>query len=160
MNPREENHMSTAQESSNKATVRRLCDAANTGDAELLSNTIDELVEPDALIRTPLPIETTGAEKLKEVFARLHRAYPDLHIEVEDLVAEGNKVVSRNTVTGTHRGEHMGLPATGKSVTYSEIFIGRFADGRIAETWGVVDVLSQMRQLGANPAGVAEGPRQ
>jgi steroid delta-isomerase-like uncharacterized protein len=147
--------MATAQQTSNKAAVRRFIDAANTGDAELLSETIDELVEPDALIRTPLPIEATGAELVKEVFARLLRAYPDLHITIEDLVEEGDKVVSRNTVTGTHRGEYIGIPPTGKSVTYNEIFIARFADGRIAETWGVVDVLSQMRQLGAIPGGAS-----
>jgi steroid delta-isomerase-like uncharacterized protein len=144
--------MSTAQQTSNKATVRRFCDAANTGDAELISKTIDELVEPDALIRTPLPLQTTGAGALKEVFARLHRAYPDLHITIEDLIAEGDKVVVRDSVTGTHEGEYMGIPPTGKSVTYNEIFIARFAGGRIAETWGVVDVLSQMKQLGAIPA--------
>jgi steroid delta-isomerase-like uncharacterized protein len=145
--------MSTDQEASNKATVRRFCDAMNTNDAELISKTIDELVAPDALIRTPLPLDTTGAEAAKEVFARLHRAYPDLHITIEDLVEEGDRVVSRNTVTGTHQGEYMGIPPTGKSVTYNEIFIFRFAGGRLAETWGVVDVLSQMRQLGAIPGG-------
>jgi steroid delta-isomerase-like uncharacterized protein len=137
---------------SNKATFRRLHDAINTGDAEHISNTIDEVVEPDVLIRTPLPVEATGAQALKEVFARLHRAFPDLHITVEDLIAEGDKVVSRNSVTGTHQGEYMGRPPTGKSITYNEIFIFRFVNGRIAETWGVVDVLSQMRQLGAIPA--------
>jgi steroid delta-isomerase-like uncharacterized protein len=137
---------------SNKATLRRLHDAINTGDAEHISNTIDEVVEPDVLIRTPLPVEATGAQALKEVFARLHRAFPDLHITVEDLIAEGDKVVSRNSVTGTHQGEYMGRPPTGKSITYNEIFIFRFVNGRIAETWGVVDVLSQMRQLGAIPA--------
>jgi steroid delta-isomerase-like uncharacterized protein len=147
--------MSTAQETSSKATLRRFIDAANTGDAELLSKTIEELIEPDALIRTPLPIEATGAELVKELWARLHRAYADLHITIEDLIQEGDKVVIRNTVTGTHEGEYMGIPPTGKSVTYNEIFIARFADGRIAETWGVVDVLSQMRQLGAIP----EAPR-
>jgi steroid delta-isomerase-like uncharacterized protein len=140
--------MSTAQETSNKATVRRFQDAANTGGAAVISKRIDELVEPDAVIHTPLPLETTGAEALKEVFARLHRAFPDLHITVEDLIAEGDKVVSRNTVTGTHQGEYMGIPSTGKTITYKEIFIMRFADGRIAETWGVVDVFSQMKQLG------------
>jgi steroid delta-isomerase-like uncharacterized protein len=145
--------MSTAQETSNKAAVRRFNDAANTGDAGLIAKTIDELVAPDALIRTPLPIAATGAELLKEVFARLLRAYPDLHITIEDLVEEGDKVVSRNTVTGTHQGEYMGIPPTGKSVTYNEVIIARFADGRIAETWGLVDVLSQMRQLGAIPGG-------
>jgi steroid delta-isomerase-like uncharacterized protein len=124
----------------------------NTGDAELISETIDELVEPDALIRTPLPIQATGAQALKKVFARLHRVFRDLHVTVEDLIEEGDKVVSRNTVTGTHQGEYMGLPPTGKSVTYNEIFIFRFAGGRIAETWGVVDVFSQMKQLGVIPA--------
>jgi steroid delta-isomerase-like uncharacterized protein len=113
---------------------------------------MDELVAPDAVIRTPLPIAATGAELLKEVFARLLRAYPDLQITVEDLIEEGDKVVMHNTVTGTHQGEHLGVPPTGKSVAYNEIFIARFADGRIAETWGVVDVLAQMRQLGAIPA--------
>ena len=82
------------------------------------------------------------------MFGRLIRAFPDLHITVEDLIEEGDKVVSRNTVTGTHQGEYMGLPPTGKSITYNEIFIVRFVNGRIAETWGVVDVLSQMNQLG------------
>lgn len=144
--------MSTAQETSNKATFRRFLDAANTGDVELISKTLDELVEPDAVIRTPLPSEATGAQLAKEVFARLLRAYPDLHITIEDLIEEGDKIVSRNTVTGTHRGEYMGLPPTGKSVTYNEIFIVRFAGGRIAETWGVVDVFSQMKQLGVIPA--------
>lgn len=144
--------MSTAQETSNKAAVRTFCDAANTGDAELISETIDELVEPDALIRTPLPIEASGAQLLKEVFGRLHRAYPDLHITVEDVIAEGDRVVARNTVSGTHQGEYMGIPPTGKSITYKEIFIARLVNGRIAETWGVVDVLSQMRQLGVIPA--------
>ncbi len=144
--------MSTGQPTGDKATFGRFYDAMNTRDAELISKTIDELVEPDALIRTPLPIEATGARKLKEVFARLHRAYPDLHVTVEDVIAEGDKIVSRNTVTGTHRGEYMGIPPTGKSVTYNEIFIVRFADGRIAETWGVVDVFSQMKQLGVIPA--------
>jgi steroid delta-isomerase-like uncharacterized protein len=144
--------MSTDQEATNKATSNRFTDAVNSGDTELIAKTIDELIAPDALLRTPLPIEATGAELAKQVFALLLRAYPDLHITVEDLIAEGDKVVSRNTVTGTHQGEHLGVPPTGKSVTYNEIFIARFADGRIAETWGVVDVLSQMRQLGAIPA--------
>jgi steroid delta-isomerase-like uncharacterized protein len=138
-------------ESTNKATVRRLQDASNTGDAELISRTIDELVDRDAVIRTPVPLEATGAEKLKQVFATLHRVYPDLHVAIEDLIEEDDKVVSRNTVTGTHRGEYMGIPPTGRSVTYNEMFMFRFENGRIAETWGVVDVLAQMRQLGAIP---------
>jgi hypothetical protein len=95
-----------------------------------------------------MPIQTTGAEALKQVWAMLLRGLPDLHVAVEDLIAEGDKVVSRNTVTGTHRGEYRGLPPTGKSITYNEIFVFRFADGRIAEMWGVVDIFSQLQQLG------------
>ena len=103
--------MSTAQQTSNKATIRRLQDANNSGDLQRISETIDEVFEPDALVSTPLPIEATGAEV----------------------------------------GEYMGLPPTGKSIVYNEIFICRFAGCRIAETWGVVDVFSQMKQLGAMP---------
>jgi steroid delta-isomerase-like uncharacterized protein len=144
--------MSTAQETSNKATVRRFDDVVSTGDAEVISKTIDELVEPDVPIHMPLPIQATGAQALKQVWAMLLRGLPDLHVAVEDVIAEGDKVVSRNTVTGTHQGEYRGLPPTGKSVTYNEIFIFRFAGGRIAEIWGVVDVFSQMKQLGVIPA--------
>jgi steroid delta-isomerase-like uncharacterized protein len=120
----------------------------NTGNWELTSKTIDEVFQPDVLIRTPLPIQATGAQAIKEVFATLHRAFPDLHVTIDDLIEEGDKVVARQTVTGTHQGDYMGLPPTGKPVTYTEIFIVRFVNGRIAETWGVVDVLSQMKQLG------------
>jgi steroid delta-isomerase-like uncharacterized protein len=140
--------MSTAEELSNKATFRRFHEAANTGDVEHLAKTIDEIVAPDAVIRTPLPLDATGPELLKQVWAMLLRVYPDIHLTVEDVIAEGDKVVARNTVTGTHRGEFMGVGPTGKSVTYNEVFIFRFADGRVVETWGVVDVYAQMKQIG------------
>jgi steroid delta-isomerase-like uncharacterized protein len=141
--------MSTAQETTNKATTRRLYDAMITGDAEVISKTIDEVVEPNVLYHAPNPTGVAGAQLLKQVWPVLLRAFPDLHVAVEDVIAEGDKVVCRDTVTGTHQGEYRGLPPTGKSVTYNEIFIFRFVNGRIAETWGVVDVFSQMRQLGA-----------
>src|SRR5689334_18487937 len=133
--------MSTDQAASNKATYGRFHDLWNTRDAELISKTIDEVVEPELLLHTPLQ-ESTGAQALKQVFWGLQRAFPDLHLTVEDLIAEGDRVVSRNVVTGTHQGELRGLPPTGKSVAYNEIFISRFVDGRIAEMWGVVDVFS------------------
>jgi predicted ester cyclase len=144
--------MSTAEEASNKATVRRFDDVVSTGDAEVISKTIDEVVEPDVLIHMRLPIQATGAQALKQVWAMLLRGLPDLHVAVEDLIAEGDKVVMRNSVTGTHQGEYMGVQPTGKSITYNEIFIFRFKGGRIAEMWGVVDVFSQMKQLGVIPA--------
>jgi steroid delta-isomerase-like uncharacterized protein len=144
--------MSTAQETSNKATIRRLYDVMNTGDAEVISKTIDEVVEPNVLYHAPVLTGATGAQALKQVWPVLLRAFPDLQVAVEDVIAEGDKVVCRDTVTGTHQGEYRGLPPTGKSVTYNEIFILRFVNGRIAEIWGVVDVFSQMQQLGAIPA--------
>ena len=139
--------MSAAQETSNKAAFRRLQDAMSTGDAELISQTIDEVFAPD--VKQHTPFEATGVQTFKEmVFCRLYRAFPDIHITIEDLIEEGDKVVERDTVTGTHLGEYMGLPPTGKSVSYNEIFIMRFVNGRIAEIWGVVDIFSQMKQLG------------
>ncbi|MEU8319589.1 ester cyclase [Nonomuraea sp. NPDC048881] len=136
----------------NKAAFARLHDAQSSGDVEAFGKAVDEVVHPDVLIRTPLPIAATGAEALKQVGAMLLHAFPDLHIEVEDVIAEGDKVVLRNTVTGTHRGEYMGVPPTGRSITYREIMIVRFADGRIVETWGIVDVLAQLKQLGLIPS--------
>jgi len=143
--------MPAAQAASNKATFRRFHDAfANSADTEFIAKMIDEIVEPG--VKNHTPVEATGAQVLEELFARLHQAFPDLHVTVEDMIEEGDKVVGRNTLTGTHQGEYMGLPPTGKSITYNEIIIFRFANGRIAETWGVVDVFSQMKQLGMIPA--------
>lgn len=144
--------MSSAEEISNKAAFKRFLDATNTGDLAFISKLIDEVVEPGVQFHAPVPVGTTGLQALKQVWASLYRAFPDLHLTLEDMIAEGDKVVGRQTVTGTHRGEYMGLPPTGKSVMYNEIFIFRFVDGRIAEIWGVVDVLSQMKQLGMIPA--------
>ena len=139
--------MSAAQETSNKATVVRLMDAMNSGDMELVTQTIDEVFEPD--VKQHTPFEVTGVQTMKEmVFGRLYQAFPDIHITIEDLIEEGDKVVEKDTVTGTHQGEFNGIPPTGKSVSYSEIFIMRFANGRIAEIWGVVDIFTQMKQLG------------
>jgi steroid delta-isomerase-like uncharacterized protein len=137
--------MSTAD---NKATFMRFHEAANTGDIEIISKTIDKLVEPDVLFHAPVPSGATGAQALKRVWTVLLQAFPDIRLKVEDVIAEGDKVVGRTTVTGTHRGEYMGLAPTGKSVAYNEIFIFRVDNGRIAEIWGVVDVFSQMKQLG------------
>ncbi|WP_329280672.1 ester cyclase [Streptomyces sp. NBC_01451] len=144
--------MPTARTTSNTETLNRLHSAVNTGDPGIVSKAIDELVAPDVLFHAPVPMGATGAEALKRVWEVLLRAFPDIHVTVEETVAEGDKVVSRNTVSGTHRGEYQGLPPTGRTVAYSEIFICRFADGRIAEIRGVVDVLAQLRQLGALPA--------
>jgi steroid delta-isomerase-like uncharacterized protein len=144
--------VSAAQTMSNKATLQRLHHALNSADLALIYGTIDEIFHPDVRIGTPLPIDARGAEALKQVWTTLLRAYPDLHVTVQDLFGEEDRVVARNTVTGTHLGEYLGLAPTGRSVRYDEMIIVRFTDGRIAETWGVVDLLTQLKQLGAIPA--------
>jgi steroid delta-isomerase-like uncharacterized protein len=143
--------MPTGQAETNKAVFSRFQDALNSGDLEVISKTVDEIVDPDVLFHAPVPTGATGSQAIKQVWAVLLRAFPDIHVRVEDVIAEGDKVVTRHTVTGTHQGEYNGRPPTGKSVTYNEIFIMRFAAGRVAEIWGVVDVLSQLRQLGMLP---------
>jgi predicted ester cyclase len=126
----------------------------NTHDAEVISAAIDELFQADVVIHTPAPTDAIGRQAVKDVFARLHRAFPDLHVTTEDLIADGDKVAGHNSATGTHRGEYMGRPPTGRTVTYDEIVILRFVGERIAESWAVVDVLSQLRQLRVMPEDI------
>ena len=143
--------MSTDQTGRNKATITRFDAAVNSGDLKVISNMIDELIAPDAQMHTPGPLEGTARQVQKQIWAMLLHAYPDIHVTVEDVLADGDKVVIRNTVTGTHQGEYMGIAPTGKSVTYNEIFIFRLEDGQMAEIWGVVDLFSMTRQLGGIP---------
>ncbi|WP_338699818.1 ester cyclase [Streptomyces sp. Q6] len=147
--------MSTDQAAANKALFARFHDAMNSGDAEVFAKAVDQLVAPDVLFHSPTPTGTTGAQALKQVWVVLLHAYPDLHVSVEDVIAEGDKVVFRNRVTGTHRGEFRGIAPTGRAVAYDEIFIFRFDGERIVEIWGVVDVLAQLRRLGVLPDGPA-----
>lgn len=142
--------MTTTRET-NLAIYRRLHDATDSRDLELISRTVDDVFHPDAVFHAPTPTGMTAAQAVKGAWAMLLRAFPDIQVTIEDMIADGDKIVFRNTVTGTHRGEYRGLAPTGKSVTYNEIFIIRFLDGRIAEGWGVVDVFAQLRQLGAIP---------
>jgi steroid delta-isomerase-like uncharacterized protein len=132
------------------ATQRRLYDLLNAGDIEgfgaLLS---DDFVEHE---------ETPGLAPTKEgvmQFFRMYRAaFPDLRLDPEDVLASGDKVVTRGRATGTHRGELMGMPPTGKNVDVQLIDIMRFdEDGLVAEHWGVVDMLAMMQQLGVVPDG-------
>jgi len=102
--------------------------------------------------------ETPGLAPTKDgvlEFFRMYRAaFPDLRMDPEDVLASGDKVVARVRATGTHEGELMGTPATGKSVDVQLIDIMRFdEDGLVAEHWGVVDMLAMMQQLGV--AGVS-----
>ncbi len=83
----------------------------------------------------------------------LKSAFPDFHMNVEDVIASGDKAVARVKVTGTHRGEFMGIPATGRSATVKIIDITRFGDDGLArEHWGMVDQLALMQQIGVLPS--------
>ena len=85
-------------------------------------------------------------------FVTIYRtAYPDTHFVVEDQIAEGDRVVTRWTAQGTHRGELMGIPPTGKRVTVTGITIDRIVGGKIVETWNNFDALGQLQQLGVIP---------
>jgi predicted ester cyclase len=81
-------------------------------------------------------------------------AFPDLRMDVEDLIASGDKTVARVRATATHQGEFMGMPPTGNRVEMTLVDIMRFdGAGRVCEHWGVADMLSLMQQIGAVPAG-------
>jgi hypothetical protein len=148
-----DNELSTTEEQTNKEAFLRFHEAVNSRDLERIAAIIDEVVEPEAAVRTPVPTDATAPEAFKQLWAMLLRAFPDLQVTIEDTIAEGDKLVIRNSVSGTNLGEYLGRPPTGRTVRYDEVFILRFVRGRIAETWGLVDVPSQMRQLGAASAG-------
>jgi steroid delta-isomerase-like uncharacterized protein len=91
-----------------------------------------------------------------DFFRAMLDAFPDMHMSVEDLIADGAKTVARARVTGTHQGDFMGVPPTGSSVDVQLIDIMRFdGAGQVCEHWGVADMLSLMQQLGVVAAGAA-----
>jgi steroid delta-isomerase-like uncharacterized protein len=132
------------------ATARRLYDLINARDIEGFARHLgDDFVEHE---------ETPGLAPTKagvEAFFRMQLAgFPDMHMHVEDVISSGDKVVARVRYTGTHRGEFMGMPATGKSVDVQLIDMFRFGDdGLVREHWGVLDALAMMQQLGVVPTG-------
>ncbi|MFI6390718.1 ester cyclase [Nonomuraea sp. NPDC050547] len=134
------------------AIFERMYDAVHSRDVEVIARTAGEVVHPQARFHTPVPTDANAVQVITNAWTMLLRAFPDIRVTVEDVVADGDKVVYRNTVTGTHLGEYRGIAPTGNAITYEEIFIIRFADGLIAEIWGVADVHAQLRQLGAIPA--------
>lgn len=92
-----------------------------------------------------------GVEGLKQLIGLYRSAFPDLHFTIEDQIAEGDKVVTRTTTTGTNTQPLMGMPATGKSAVVTGIQIDRIVDGKIVETWGNFDQLGLLQQLGVIP---------
>lgn len=141
--------MSTEQ---NKADFKRLYDEVfNQGNLDV----VDELIAPNVVEHQPQPgvdPNAQGPELVKQIATFYRSAFPDLHITVEDMVAEGDRVVGRVTITGTHQGDLMGIPPTGKRVQVGSIDIIRYEGGKVVEHWGETDAMGLMQQLGVVPA--------
>ncbi len=128
----------------NKAMVRRLVEGINAGDIEGI---VDELFAPRV------------ARRMKRLFGEFYSAFPDWREEIVELVAEGNTIAGRFRCSGTHRGEFLGEPPTGKRMEVDEVFFFRVEDGKFVYFWGLEDSLNRMRQLGLITGGeVSSGP--
>jgi steroid delta-isomerase-like uncharacterized protein len=132
----------------NRAVLDRINEEAfRQGNTEV----IDELVSDDFVEHNPMPGIEGTREGFKQMVAGLHQAFPDFDTQVQDQIAEGDKVVERWTAGGTHQGEFMGIPATGRHIEIEGMDISRLADGRIVEHWTQMDAMAMMQQLGVIP---------
>lgn len=132
----------------NKAVMRRIYEEIfNEGKLELA----DELAAPDMVNHTA-PGAPRGPEPVKKLVAMLRGAFPDHRIDIEEMIAEGDKVVMLNTYSGTHEGEFMGIAPSGKRFVQRQVHVMRFADGKAVEHWGLRDDLGQLQQLGVVPS--------
>jgi predicted ester cyclase len=112
---------------------------------------LDELLAPEFVDRSPQPGMPPTREGLKQSAMTLKTAFPDLHYVIEDAILSGDRIVHRLTATGTMKGDFMGMPATGKRATWTEIHIGKGVNGRLTEHWGLVDQQAILTQLGYAP---------
>ncbi len=121
---------------------------------------IDEFVHPDYVAHDPsVPEAIRGREGVRAFISMYRTAFPDVHLAVEDLVAQGDKVVTRWVGRGTHRGELMGLAPTGRPAVITGITIDRYANGKLVESWANWDTLGLMQQIGAAPRPGSLGER-
>ena len=129
----------------NKANQRRVFEEVlNKGNIEI----IPELFSPDYFMRSPLGMEVKGPEGFKQLTTMFHTALPDFHCTIDDMFAEGDKVATRFTITGTFKGEMMGITPTGKKATIAVIVITRWEGGKEVEAWESLDLLGFYQQLG------------
>jgi steroid delta-isomerase-like uncharacterized protein len=132
------------------ATTQRAYELINAGDIDGFG----ELVADDFVEHEESPGFVPTKKGVLEFFRMYRTAFPDLRMDAEEILVGGDKTVTRARATGTHEGELMGMPATGKRVDVELIDIMRFnRAGLICEHWGLVDMLSMMQQLGAIPEG-------
>jgi len=134
----------------NTMTTRKAYELINAGNLDGLG----DLLADDFVEHEELPGFAPTKQGTLDWFQTLLTAFPDMRMDVEDLVASDDKAVARVTATATHRGEFMGIPATGKSMTMELIDIMKFDDsGHLSEHWGVADMMALMQQLGVVSAG-------
>jgi predicted ester cyclase len=132
----------------NKALARRLFEE---GINQRNWAVLDELCTPDFVLHN-VALTLQGLEPVKQFLSMYLTAFPDAQFTIEDLIAEGDKVVVRETFRGTHQGDLMGIPPTGKQVTVSAIVIVRIVNGKAVEGWQNGDTLGTLQQLGVVPA--------
>jgi steroid delta-isomerase-like uncharacterized protein len=128
-----------------KDAYRQIIDAISRGDAERL----DDLMAPEIVDHNPIPNQAPGRDGFKQWMAAARTAFPDLRGTVEDVVVEGDRVAARTMWHGTHRGEFVGVGATGRRVSFSAFHLVRFSQDRAVEWWGTADLLGVLQQLGA-----------
>lgn len=113
---------------------------------------VDEMVSPDFVFHDPQsPSPVRGIEAYKQLVRYYTTAFPDLHFTIEDQVSDGTNVASRWSNTGTHQGDLMGIPATGRKIALTGITFGKIVDGKLVEGWGNWDTLGLLQQLGVAP---------
>ena len=132
----------------NKATARRAIEEIwNQGNMK----SVDELWAPNMVNHDPTNPEMKDREGLKQWVVVVRNAFPDFTVTADDMIGEGDKVATRWTVRGTHKGDFGNLPATGKQVTMTGITLSRFVDGKAVEHWWSGDDLGMLQQLGVIP---------
>lgn len=112
---------------------------------------VNDLIGPGFVDHNPMPGTPPGSEGMKQAMEMFISAFPDMTSDLTFLVAEGDLVVGHQTTKGTHKGDLMGIPATGKKVEFAEIHIVRIKDGKAVEHWGLADGEAMMQQLGVMP---------
>lgn len=138
-----------SKEEKNKATIRRVFEEIfNKGNLSIAG----EMIAPEWVYHGPLG-EFKGVEGFKQIVGGVRQAFPDVHMTIDDMVAEGDKLAIRFTITGTSKGEFRGIPPTGKRVALPISIIYRFAGGKEVEAWESFDMFDFFKQLGIKPPG-------
>jgi steroid delta-isomerase-like uncharacterized protein len=117
-----------------------------------LGDPLTELVAEDFVEQNPLPGQGPGRAGLRDVLAGMNAAFPDIHWDVQDMVAEGDRVATFSFWSGTHRGEFLGVPASGRRVTVEAWTLDRYQLGQLVESRIIMDVVGLLTQVGAIPA--------